>query len=158
MAFFLGYFLFSRINLEFLANPFQVFLFFLRQRFLYNPLNFCLVRNSILRPIRYQPRLRLDTVFTILFLFTAASFFTLFGKPCIMLTLGEQIVAQTNPLFFRLFGKHIALFVTFFVTFYLTAKILRISIRELSIMLLRRLVEDFREWQTVRRDTRSKSP
>ena len=98
----------------------------------------------------YQPRPRLDLVFSLLFLLCSAAFFSLFGNAFYGTDLGGVVGVKLSPFFYRLFGRHISLFVTFLLSFYFATRILRVSIRVLVTTFFSRIALDYREWQAAR--------
>ena len=106
----------------------------------------------------YQPRPRLDTVFSLLLVVCASAFFSLFGAAFYGIDLGGVVGSRLNPFFYRLFGKNIALLATFLFSAYFATRLLRISLRALLISFVHRLVQDFREWQEARTELKKQIP
>ena len=110
------------------------------------------------KTLAYQPRARLDTVFSLLLVVCASAFFSLFGAAFYGIDLGGVVGLKLSPFFHRLFGKNIALLVTFILSAYFATRLLRISIRVLLISFVSRLVQDYREWQDARSELKRQTP
>ncbi|MCX5781375.1 MAG: DNA translocase FtsK 4TM domain-containing protein, partial [Elusimicrobia bacterium] len=108
--------------------------------------------------LSYKHRLRLDTVFSLLLLCSASAFFSLSGIALYGVDYGGMLGTKLNPLFFRLFGKVISLLVTFLLSFYFITRLLRISVKVLTMSLWQRLMQDFKEWQEARNEARKTIP
>ena len=110
------------------------------------------------KTLDYKPRPRLDAVFSLLLLVCSSAFFSLFGAAFYGTDLGGVVGSRLNPFFCRLFGKNIALLVTFILSVYFATRLLRISIRVLLVSFFNRLVQDFREWQDARTELKKQVP
>jgi S-DNA-T family DNA segregation ATPase FtsK/SpoIIIE len=98
----------------------------------------------------YQPRWRIDAIWSLLIVMVGASFLSLFGNLFYGQNFGGWVGLKLNPFFYRLFGNYLSLAITAVLFLYLASLLLRVSLRLLCMEGWRKLVEDYRQWQEAR--------
>lgn len=102
-----------------------------------------------------EVRARLDAMWSALILSLGASFMSMLwlAKDSSQIYLyGGWVGSKLSPFFFRLFGTYLSLAILLALFAYASSLLLRISLRELAIVIWGKLVEDYRQWQEARKD------
>jgi len=101
---------------------------------------------------------RLDLIVQILLILSASSFFSIFGNMFYSVNFGGWIGLKLNPLFRRLFGNGLALFITAGLSLYLASFLVRLSLRALIVGSWHKIADDYRIWQEAREQLKNNAP
>ena len=100
-------------------------------------------------------RVRLDALWSLMLMVFASGFMSMIGltrNNAAGALYGGWVGEKLNPFFFRLFGNYLAIIILAVLFAYVASLLLRVSLRELSILAWHKLVEDYRQWQEARKN------